>query len=163
MLIHREPKHLLPTLPTLRALMGWDPLRELKPMFDFEPLLAEPRFLPVFEVKETKASYVFKSDVPGVEEKDIEVTVTPERLTIGGKREEEKRADGETFFMHERAYGAFTRAFALPEGADPEHVTAELKGGVLTVEVAKKPEHAPRKVTVKAVIDKVKGALEKAA
>jgi HSP20 family protein len=121
------------------------------------------RFFPAFEVKETREAYAFRADLPGVEEKNVEITLTANRLTVSGKREEEKEEQGGAFYVSERTYGAFTRSFTLPEGIDGEHITAELTAGVLEIVVPKKPEAQPRKVTLKGVIEKVKGAIEKGA
>jgi HSP20 family protein len=106
---------------------------------------------PDFEVKETKDAYLFKADVPGVKEADIEVTVTGNRLTLAGSRAEEKEEKGDTYYSCERKYGSFTRAYTLPEGADLEHPHADLKAGVLTVAVPKLPEVKPKKVEVKSI------------
>lgn len=78
------------------------------------------------------------------------MTMTGNRLTISGKREEEKEERGDTYYACERTYGSFSRAFTLPEGADMEHVQADLKASVLTIAVPKKPEVQPKKVAVKA-------------
>jgi HSP20 family protein len=161
MLVRREVPH-TSLLPALRNLMTWDPFREIAPFFGMENE-AEARFLPHFEIKESTQAYVFKADVPGVEEKDIDIALMANRLTVGGKRVQERLEQGETYYTSERSYGTFTRTFTLPEGIDAEHVEAELKGGVLTIIVPKLPELQPRKVTVKGVIEKVKGALEKGA
>lgn len=164
MLVRRElpQRPALPVMPMLRSLMSWDPFREMAPLLGIEGE-TEERFAPTFGVTETKTAYVFKADVPGVEEKDIEITVTANRLTVTGKREEEKHEEGELHYACERSFGAFTRSFTLPEGIDVEHVEAELKGGVLAIVVPKNPELHPRKVTVQGVIEKVKGVLEKGA
>lgn len=65
-----------------------------------------------------------------------------------GKRESEKTEKGDTYYTSERSYGSFTRAFTLPEGVDPSHIKAELKEGVLTLSVPKKPESQPKKIAV---------------
>ncbi len=127
-----------------RDLLRWDPVREIAPVFNVEPLA----FAPAFDVKETKDGYLFRADVPGVLEKDIEVTRTGNRLTISGKREAEKEDRGDTFYTIERSYGSFTRSFTLPEGIDGDHVRAELKDGVLTLVLPKKPELQPKKINV---------------
>jgi HSP20 family protein len=108
----------------------------------------EGRFVPSFEVKENKDSYLFKADLPGVKEEDLDISLVSHRLTISGKREAEKREEGETWYAYEREYGSFTRSFTLPEGVDPEHVRAELKNGVLHLVIPKKPEVQPRKIQV---------------
>lgn len=86
-----------------------------------------------------------------MKEGDIEVTVTGNRLTITGHRSEETEEKTETYFSRERKYGSFSRSYTLPEGADLEHVHADLKAGVLTVAVPKLPEVQPRKIAVKSV------------
>ncbi|MFN7135345.1 MAG: Hsp20/alpha crystallin family protein, partial [Myxococcales bacterium] len=117
-------------------------------------------FVPRFEVKETKDGYVFKADLPGVDEKDVDVSLTGNRLTISGRREAEERKEGETYFAYERSFGSFSRTFTLPEGVDTEHVDAELKNGVLTIQLGKRAEMKPRKIALKGVAEKVRGAFE---
>ena len=138
----------------MRDLMNWDPFAEMLPQIGGESL-----FAPRFEVKENKDAYVFKADLPGIEEKDLEITLTGNRLTVSGKREAEERNEGERYYAYERSYGTFSRSFTLPDGADVEHAEGDLKGGVLTVTVPKKPEHQPRKLSLKNLGEKVRGAL----
>src|SRR5713101_367525 len=110
--------HLDP-LQIMRDLTGWDPFREMTtlPPFVSRPLAV---FAPQFEVKETKDAFIFKADLPGIEEKNIEVSLTENRLTVSGLREEEDRHEGETFFADERTLRNFTRAFTLPDGVESE-------------------------------------------
>jgi HSP20 family protein len=128
-----------------RELLRWDPFREMMPSIS----LPEPTFNPAFEVKETKEGYSFMADLPGVAEKDIEITRTSNRLVIGGKRESEREEKGDTYYTCERCYGSFQRAFTLPDGIDGEHIKAELKNGVLTVNVPKLPEAQPQKIEIR--------------
>jgi HSP20 family protein len=128
----------------MQDLMRWDPFRELSRSVAGAGDLAG--FVPSFEVKETKDSYIFKADLPGVKEDQVDISLTGNRLTISGQRQEEKKDEGETYFAYERSYGSFSRAFTLPEGIDPDHVRAELKDGVLTVVVPKKPEVQPKRI-----------------
>jgi HSP20 family protein len=128
----------------MRDLFEWDPFAQMSPYQGNEMDQFEARF----EVKETANAYVFRGDLPGVKEEDLDISLTGNRLTISGKRECEERKEGERFFAYECAYGSFTRAFTLPEGIDTEHATADLKGGVLMVTVPKKPETQPRKISV---------------
>jgi HSP20 family protein len=132
----------------MRDLFRWDPFQEMAPM----PAAAggAMTFAPDFEVKETKDSYQFTADLPGIKEKDLEVTSTGNRLTVSGKRDAEQQEKTDTYFLYERSYGSFTRAFTLPEGIDAEHIKAELKDGVLKLVVPKKPEAMPKKITVQA-------------
>jgi HSP20 family protein len=113
-----------------------------------EPVNGPRAFAPRFEVRETKDAYVFKADVPGVPEKDIEIQLTGNVLTISGERKQENAQEGERYFALERSYGRFSRSFSLPEGADGEHATADVKDGVLALRVPKKPEVQPRRINV---------------
>lgn len=130
----------------MREMIGWDPFREITPMFP----VAVPEFAPAFEVKETKDSFVFKADLPGVKESDIEVTVAGNRLTVSGKREAEKEEKDDTFYTYERSYGSFTRSFTLPADVDAVHVKAELKAGELTIAVPKQAAAVAKKIPVAA-------------
>jgi HSP20 family protein len=102
-----------------------------------------------FEVRETKDSFVFKADVPGINKEDIDIQLHGNRLAISGKREQEMEdRDQDRFYAYERSYGSFTRVFTLPEQADTEHVRTDLKDGVLTLVVPKKPGAQPRKIEI---------------
>jgi len=145
---------------------GWDPWRIMREMLTWDPFremsgagvpslggLLEGRqgmvgFVPTFEVKETKDAYIFKADLPGVKQDDLEISLTGNRLTINGKREYEERNEGETYHAFERAFGTFTRSFTLPEGADVDNVRADLKDGVLALVLPKKPEVQPKKIEI---------------
>jgi len=128
----------------MRDVLRWDPFRELEAAAGGDYGL----FAPSFDVKENKDGYVFRADLPGVKEEDLEISLTGNRLAISGRREEEKREQGETYYASERSYGSFSRAFTLPDGTDAENVRAELKNGVLQVTVPKKPEVQPRKIQI---------------
>jgi HSP20 family protein len=132
----------------MRALLSWDPFREMAPFPAFDERAAG--FAPAFDVKETKDGYEFKADVPGIQDKDLEVTVTGNRLIVGGKREEEKEDRSDRYYAYERHYGSFSRSFTLPDGADSDKLRASLDQGVLTLTVPKKPEVQPKKIAVKA-------------
>jgi HSP20 family protein len=135
----------------MQDLLRWDPLRaSWDPFRQLAPTAGEAGFVPQFEVKETKDAYVFKGDLPGIKDADLDISVTGNLLTIGGKREAEEREEGTNFFAYERSYGSFTRSFTLPEAADLEHIKAELKEGVLTLVLPKKPEMQPKRIQVKA-------------
>ncbi len=134
---------------------GWDPFEMMRDLVRWDPFAelgtAASRqlpFAPSFDVKETKDAYVFKADLPGIKEEDLEISLTGNRLTVSGKREEERHEDDDRFFAYERSYGSFSRSFTLPEGVDPDHAQADLSSGVLTVSVPKRPEVKPRKIEV---------------
>lgn len=131
----------------------WDPFQRMAPSWPEEQ---PARFTPDFEVKETKEGFLFKADVPGIREKDLEVTMTGNRLTITGKREAEMIEATDTYYACERSYGSFTRAFTLPEGTGGgDRIHAELSQGVLTLLLPKKPELQPRRIELK-VTEKLK-------
>ena len=100
------------------------------------------------DVAETDDAVIVKAEVPGVDPKDIEVTLTGGVLTIKGEKREEKEEKGKRTHRIERAYGAFSRSIDLPEGVDPDNITAECKDGVLTVTLPKKPEAKARQIKV---------------
>ncbi len=129
----------------LRELMRWDPFAEMTPTLAGE----SGTFVPAFDIKETKDAFLFKADLPGIKESDVDVKLTQNRLTVSGKREAEKTDKGDTYYSYERSYGSFTRAFTLPDGVDAEKIKAELKNGVLTLELPKMPEHQPKTIAVK--------------
>ena len=142
-------------LRLMRDMLSWDPFAEMLPSVTQNEVVFAPRF----EVKETKDAYVFKADLPGVKEDDLDITVTGNRLTVSGKREAEQREESDRYYAYERSYGSFTRAFTLPESADCDRVDADLTSGVLTVSIAKKAESQPKKVSLKGIGEKIKGAL----
>ena len=149
-----SPQMALDPLRLMAGLMGWDPWRGLG-----TPAMGEALFVPRFEVRDTADRYVFTADLPGVKEEDLDLSLTGDRLTITGRREAE-REETERYHTYERAYGAFQRAFTLPDGVDADHICADLKDGVLTVEVPKRKEAQPRKISLGGIVDKIKHALK---
>ena len=134
--------------------MNWDPFCQMASYLTGEE--QPTRFTPDFEIKETKDGFVFKADVPGIKEKDLEITMTGNRLTISGKREAEREENNDVYYARECVYGGFTRAFTLPEGTNGnDGVRAELNEGVLTLFLPKAPEQQPKRIEVK-VADKPK-------
>jgi len=105
-------------------------------------------FTPRFDVKDTKDAYVIKADLPGVKEEDVEVSLNGSLLTISGKREEEHREEGDSYYAMERSSGSFARSFTMPQGIDGNDVSAELKNGVLSVRIPKKPEAQPKRIAI---------------
>ena len=118
----------------MRDLLSWDPFRQTEPL----PVLVERSFMPDFEVSENKDSYLFKADLPGIKESDVKISIADNRLIISGKRESTAERKDQTYYVCECSYGEFSRSFLLPDGADTEHVKAELKDGVLSLVVPKK-------------------------
>jgi HSP20 family protein len=147
------PEHPIPPAPPetdpLRWLLRWDPFREMTPSWFAQPS-AEVAFSPAFEVKENKECFLFKADLPGMKEQDIEIKLNGVRLTVCGKREAEREDKGDTFYTFERSYGSFVRSFTLPDGIDGDHVHAELKDGVLAIAVPKKVVAQAKTIAIKA-------------
>lgn len=147
-----QPQH--PALAT----RGWDPFEIMREMLSLDPLRQlgmQPhlgrmqQFMPSFDVRETGDRYIFKADLPGLRDNDVEISLDNNRLTISGHREAEEVNESDRYYAVERTWGSFNRSFTLPTGIDGDKVTAELKDGVLLVEVPKAPEAQPRKVQVK--------------
>jgi HSP20 family protein len=129
----------------MREVLGWDPFHEAEPL----QAATTPRsFSPRFDVKETKDAYVFRADLPGVKQESLDISLTGNRLSVSGHREQERREQNDTYYATECSYGSFTRSFTLPEGVDAENVRADLKEGVLELTVPKKPEVQPKRITV---------------
>lgn len=127
----------------LRGALSWEPFREAE-----ASAVDKRTFSPRFDVKEAKDAYVFRADLPGVKQENIEISLTGNLLSVSGHREEDRREQSDTSYASERAYGSFSRSFTLPEGVDGENVTADLKEGVLALTVPKKSEVQPRRITI---------------
>jgi HSP20 family protein len=142
-----------PSDPLRGSLFTLDPFRMIRDIMGADPFagLVAPTgglFAPDIEIKETKDAYVMKADLPGIRDQDLEVSVVGNRLTISGKREEEQREEDDRYFAYERTYGSFSRSFTLPEGADLDKIKADLREGVLTVEIPKHAEMQARRVQI---------------
>jgi HSP20 family protein len=103
---------------------------------------------PAVDIYETPNELVVKADLPDVSEKDIDVRVENNLLTIRGERKFEKSVSEENFLRVERTYGSFSRSFSLPNTVNAETIGAEYKNGVLTVTLPKREESKPRQVKV---------------
>jgi HSP20 family protein len=136
------------------AVETWDPFRMLRDMALSDPFRAMAKleasggYLPDVDVKETPEAYVFHADLPGFDEKNVEVSMDGNRITFSGKREEEKKSEKDRYYVTERSWGSFARTFTLPEGADAQKAHAELKNGVLTVSVPRAAGSAPKKIPI---------------
>lgn len=125
----------------------------LKPLSELEDFWSRNihGFAPLaVDVAETDKAYVITAELPGVDEKDIEVSVQDGVLMIKGQKLQEKEEKGKQHYMAERRYGAFQRMFGLPKGTDESRLDARFHNGVLTVSVAKPAITQARKVDVKA-------------
>ena len=128
--------------------------------------LLQTSFAPPVDIYEDEHSYTLKLEVPGIEEKDIDVKLENSTLTVSGERKFEKEEKEENYRRVERRYGSFVRSFTLPQTIDSETVTAEYDKGLLKIRLAKKAEAKPKqiKITIGKQIDVAKdGAKGKAA
>ena len=107
------------------------------------------RAFPSVDVSETDDAVVVRAEVPGLEAKDIDLSVMGNTLTIRGEKKEEAEEKEKNYRYHEVRYGAFSRAIDLPASVDVEHVKAECKKGVLTVTLPKTEKEKAKKIAVK--------------
>lgn len=135
-------------------LARWEPFRELARVFD-DPFFrattgdASCRWCPAVDVTESEKELVVSADLPGIDPKQVEITVQENILTLSGERKAESESKDESYHRVERAYGSFTRSFVLPSTVDETKVSAEYKDGVLRVHLPKREEAKPRKIDVK--------------
>ena len=106
------------------------------------------RWAPAVDISETPNELVVKADLPDVNEKDIDVRIENNLLTIRGERKFEKSVSEENFLRVERAYGSFSRSFSLPNTLNTDAIAAAYRNGVLTVTLPKREETKPRQVKV---------------
>ncbi len=95
---------------------------------------------PAVDIVETDTAYEVTADLPGMDEKDIEVRLAKGGLTIKGEKQEDKEEKKKDYYLRERHVGSFERRFALPEGVDADKIEATFRKGLLTVRLPKKPE-----------------------
>ncbi len=144
------------------ALIRWEPARELNSLqgemnrlfntFFDTPLpnggATARRWLPAMDLVETEDDFVLKADLPGLNEKDVNIELEDNVLTISGERSSEHEHRKEGVHRVERAAGAFTRSLTLPEGVEPEAIKASFDRGVLEVRIPKPEQRKPRKVEI---------------
>ena len=116
---------------------------------DFGVTVRNGGWAPSVDLSETPEAYIVKAEVPGLDPKEIEVSVDQNVLTIRGERKEEKEEKGKTWLRTERRYGSFSRSIALPRAVDGDATKAEAKEGVLTITVPKQKQAVTKKVEVK--------------
>ena len=104
---------------------------------------------PAVDVKEEDKRYLMEVELPGLTEKDIDVKVEDNILTLSSKKEESKEENKDGYLIRERRRAEFARTFVLPNDVDREQINAEFKHGLLVVQIPKKPELQPRKIDVK--------------
>jgi HSP20 family protein len=134
------------------GLSSWQPFRGPlagRPLFRRELTLGA---IPAVDVIEGEKAYELTAELPGMDEKNVEVKVVNDTLTIKGEKQEEKEEKEKDYYLHERTFGSFERSFDIPEGVDAAKIEASFKKGVLTVTLPKKLEaqKPAKKIEVKA-------------
>lgn len=119
-------------------------------MHDDDSRGAVSDWMPAVDVQETKDAFVLRADLPGVDPKDIDITMENGVLTLRGRRQSEKTTEDRGYRRVERVSGEFFRRFTLPDVADADSISAQTNNGVLTVNIAKRPEVQPKRIQVKA-------------
>jgi HSP20 family protein len=142
------------------AITRWDPFRELSTIQDRmnrlfqesyggqDQELSTSAFAPPVDVYEDEHSIMLKVEVPGIDEKDIDIRLENNTLVVRGERKFEKEEKEENYHRVERRYGSFVRSFSLPNTVDTENVQATYDKGVLKIALAKKAEAKPKQIKV---------------
>lgn len=116
---------------------------------DEDSTIATSKWVPAVDIAENDEHFLIEADVPGVDPKDIEVSMDNGVLSIKGERKSEVKEEEEGYTRVERLHGSFYRRFSLPESADPENISAKSNNGVLQIKVGKKEVTKPKKISVK--------------
>jgi len=145
----------------MSGMTRWEPFRGLNSLQEqvnrlFEDSFARTRsgqaklasWAPAVDIYETENELVVKADLPDVQEKDIDVRVENNTLTIRGERKFSNEVHEDNYLRIERAYGTFTRSFSLPNTVDTEAIKAEYRNGVLSVRMPKREESKPKQIKI---------------
>jgi HSP20 family protein len=145
----------------MTVITRWEPFREFSTLQDrlnrlFQQSVSEGReeslttssFAPAVDVYEDDHQVTLKIEVPGIDEKDIDVRLENNTLTVHGERKLEKEEKEENYRRVERQYGSFTRSFTLPQTVDAEGVSAQYDKGVLKIKLNKKAEAKPKQIKI---------------
>ncbi len=141
------------------VLTRWDPFRDVAALQNRMNRLFEEQyggreelttgaFVPPVDIYEDEHNIQLKLEVPGIEEKDLDIKVENNVLTVSGERKLEKEEKEENFHRVERRYGSFTRSFTLPNTIDTGNIQADYDNGVLKIRLAKRAEAKPKQIKV---------------
>jgi len=125
----------------------------MRDFFDWRPQFpsfGEDAWVPSLDLSETDKEFIVRAELPGVDPKEIEVTVNRDLLTIRGDRRQEREEKDENFRRVERFYGSFCRSLRLPSEVRADEAEASYDKGVLRIRLPKSPEYVPTKIQVKA-------------
>ena len=123
----------------------WDSYFE--PFFDVAPLRSNR--VPAIDVKENENAYSLEAELPGITDKDIELKLEGNMLTLSTKKEERKEEKKDHYLLNERKSYSFTRSFVVPEDVDAEKISAEFKNGLLTLSLPKSEKAKPKMLEIK--------------
>ena len=145
------------------TIVRWEPLREFSTLQNemnrlFNTVFDAPsagnggstlrRWMPAMDLVETADHFVLRADLPGLAEDDVKIEFEDGTLTVSGERKAEHETSEEGYYRVERAFGSFSRSLTLPQGIDPEAVSAHFDRGVLEVRIPKPEERKPRRVAI---------------
>ncbi len=109
---------------------------------------APQRWMPAMDLVEGEDHFALRADLPGLSEDDVSIEVRDSTLTVSGERKAEKSQSDRGFYRVERSFGRFSRSLTLPDGVDPDGVTASFDRGVLEVRVPKPEQRKPRRIAI---------------
>lgn len=144
----------------MSSMIRWEPFHNLSTLQNQVNRLFETNFpahsdnsalttwAPAVDIYETENELVIKADLPEITEKELDIRVENNMLTIRGERKFEEKVKEENYLRIERTYGSFSRSFSLPNTVNTEAIKAEYKNGVLTVELPKRAESKPKQVKI---------------
>ena len=144
------------------TIVRWEPLRELNSLQSemnrlFNTVFDTPsgssgnvlrRWMPAMDLVESGDHFVLRADLPGMSEDDVNIEFEDGTLTVSGERKAEHEESNEGFHRVERSFGSFSRSLTLPQGVDPEAVTASFDRGVLEIRIPKPEQRKPRKIAI---------------
>jgi HSP20 family protein len=118
---------------------------------DWSPELLdkERNWIPAFDISENDKEYTLTAEMPGIDAKDLDITISDGILTVKGEKKREKEDKGENYHRVERSYGSFQRSFHMPEKVKTEKVDATFKDGILKLILEKDEKSETKKITVK--------------
>jgi HSP20 family protein len=145
------------------SIVRWEPFRELSTLQSemnrlFNTVFDTPgtggdggtlrRWMPAMDLVETDEHFVLRADLPGMSEDDVKIELEENTLTVSGERKAEHETKNEGYYRVERAFGSFSRSLSLPQGINPEGVTAQFDRGVLEIRVPKPEQRKPRRIEI---------------
>jgi len=143
----------------MTVLTRWEPFREMHSLqnrlnrlfeeqYSSQEAMTTSAFVPAVDIYEDQHGIQLKLEVPGIDEKDLDIKVENNVLTVSGERKFENEQKEENFHRIERRYGCFTRSFTLPNTVDAEKITADYNNGVLSIRLVKREEAKPKQIKV---------------